>query len=58
MLSLSAAIMGFLFAKDPITMYLDGKKQEALTFSFSTISIFAAVTAVLVNVLLAFVQKV
>ena len=58
LLTLAAAVMGFLFAKDPITMYLDGKKQEAVTFFFSTISIFAGVTAVLVIILLALVQRV
>lgn len=38
---LSAAIMGFLFLSEPIQLYLDQKKKEAMIFFLKTVGIFA-----------------
>ena len=47
---LSAAIMGFLFISEPIKMYLDGKKQEAVNFFLKTIASFAVFVALFVGI--------
>ncbi len=44
LLTLSAAIMGYLFLGQPIQSYLDGKKKEALAFFFQTVGTFAVIT--------------
>lgn len=41
---LSAAVMGFLFLYRPLTLYLDGQKQEAVKFFGATLLIFACIT--------------
>ncbi len=38
---LSAAIMGFLFLFEPITLYIDGKKEEAMIFFAKIVGFFA-----------------
>lgn len=50
--TLSAAVMGYLFVYEPGRLYLEGKKQEALKFFFSTVGTFAVITAALVTTLL------
>lgn len=50
---LSAAIMGYLFVYEPLRLYLDGRKEEALPFFGKTVGIFACY--VLVFILLLFV---
>jgi hypothetical protein len=47
LLTLSAAVMGYLFASEPIMMYIDGKKKEAVNFFFTTVGTFAGITAIL-----------
>lgn len=42
---LSAAIMGFLFLSQPIMLYLDGRKDEAVRFFGRTVMTFALLTA-------------
>ncbi|MCC7290040.1 hypothetical protein IT417_02215 [bacterium] len=39
--TLSAAVMGYIFCLQPLRLYLDGKKEEALTLFVTTILIFA-----------------
>ena len=36
----SAVVMGFLFVLEPIGMYIDGKKHEAVTFFLKTVATF------------------
>ncbi len=43
---LSAAVMAYLFMLQPLTMYLDGKKAQAVTFFIRTVATFAAITFV------------
>ncbi len=48
---LSAAIMGFLFLSEPLKLYLDGQKHEALIF-FGKIVGFFACFVILLSILL------
>jgi hypothetical protein len=45
---LSAAVMGFLFVYEPLRMYLDGQKHEALVFFGKTVGIFACFVALFI----------
>ncbi len=38
---LSAAVMGFLFLSEPLQLFLENKKQEAVIFFGKTVGIFA-----------------
>lgn len=51
LLTLSAAVMAYLFFYQPLQLLIDGKKKEALNQFFQTVCAFAAFT-VLVLVLL------
>ena len=51
MFTLSAAVMGYLFLGNPIQLYLDGKKKEAVTFFFRTVGTFAVITVLFLLVL-------
>ena len=42
---LSAAVMGYLFLAEPIKLYLDGEKIQATRMFFTTVVIFACITA-------------
>lgn len=44
---LSAAVMGYLFLSQPIQLYLDGGKKQAVNLFLSTVAVFAAVTVLL-----------
>ena len=41
---LSAAVMGFLFVAEPLTLFLDGKREEAVKFFLTTVVTFAVIT--------------
>lgn len=41
---LSAATMGFLFLYQPLTLWLDGKRAEALHFFLTMLATFGAIT--------------
>jgi hypothetical protein len=43
---LSAAIMGYIFLSEPLQLYLDGQKKEAVSFFAKTVGIFACFVAV------------
>jgi heme O synthase-like polyprenyltransferase len=49
---LSAAIMGFLFLAQPIQLYLDGKKKEAVHLFLYTTAAFAAITILVLSIFL------
>jgi len=49
---LSAAVMGFLFLSEPLTLYLDGQKKEALIFFGKILGSFACFVILLVVILL------
>ncbi len=41
--TLSAALMGYVFCYQPLRLYLDGKKEEAVKLFIQTIAIFAII---------------
>ncbi len=48
LLVLSVAIMGYLFFMQPILIYLEGQKREAIEFFARTLAGFAALTIAIV----------
>jgi hypothetical protein len=51
---LSVAIMGFLFLSEPLKLFLEGQKTEAVNFFMKTVGIFACfvvVSAILIFLL-------
>lgn len=45
--TLSAAVMGYLFCYQPLRLYLDGKKEEAVKLFIRTVGIFGGITIVI-----------
>ncbi len=45
--TLSAAVMGYLFLYQPIQLYFDGQKKQAINFFLKTVAFFAAVTFII-----------
>lgn len=43
---LSAAVMGFLFFGEPLQLFLDGEKKQAVSFFVKTIISFAVITLI------------
>src|SRR3989344_1776138 len=48
---LSAAVMAYLFLLQPVQMYLDGEKKEAIHLFAKTLATFAVITAILFAIL-------
>jgi hypothetical protein len=48
--TLSAAVMGYLFLSQPLQLYLDDKKKEALDLFLRTVAIFAGLTVIILIV--------
>jgi hypothetical protein len=44
--TLSAAVMGYIFLAQPVQLYLDDKKKEAVALFTQTVAVFAGLTAV------------
>jgi hypothetical protein len=51
--TLSAAMMGYIFLLQPIKMYLDGEKKEAVNLFLKTVVVFAGITVLLLFTLFA-----
>lgn len=51
MLTLSAAVMAYLFFYQPLILVIDGKKKEAVSLFVRTVGIFAVITALVVTLL-------
>lgn len=51
LLTLSVAVMAFLFFYQPLLLFIDGKKKEAVSFFVKTVGIFALITIVAVILL-------
>lgn len=45
LLSLSAAVMAYIFFYQPVLMYLEGQKTDAVRLGVHTVGAFAAITA-------------
>lgn len=43
---LSASVMGYLFLAQPIILFLDNKRKEAVSLFLRTIAVFAGLTAI------------
>ena len=52
LLTLSAAVMAYLFFYQPLQLFIEGKKKEAVKLFVRTVGIFGAVTAVVLILLL------
>ena len=50
-LTLSVAVMAFLFFYQPILLFIEGKKKQAVNLFVKTVGIFAAITAVILILL-------
>jgi hypothetical protein len=51
LLTLSVAVMAYLFFYQPLLMFMDGKKKEAVNLFVKTVGIFAVITAVVLILL-------
>lgn len=49
--TLSAAVMGYIFFSQPLQMYLDGKKKEAVNLFTKTVAVFGGITVVILALL-------
>lgn len=45
LLTLSVAIMGYIFFYQPVVLLIDGKKKEALNLFVQTVAVFGVITA-------------
>lgn len=54
--TLSAAVMVYLFCLQPLRLYLDGKKEQAVSLFIKTILIFGALTLGILLLYLLFVR--
>lgn len=50
-LTLSVAVMAYLFFYQPVQLFIEGKKKEAVNLFIKTISIFGVLTAIIVTLL-------
>jgi len=46
LLTLSVAVMAFLFFYQPLLLFIEGKKKEAVNLFLKTVGIFAVMTAI------------
>ncbi len=51
LLTLSAAVMGFLFLYQPLLLFIEGKKKQAVNLFVQTVGVFAAITVVVLILL-------
>lgn len=54
--TLSAAVMAYLFCLQPLRLYLDGKKENAVSLFVKTILIFGALTLAILSLYLIIVR--
>ncbi len=48
--TLSAAVMGYVFLGQPVQLYLDDKKKEAVDLFVKTVGIFAGLTLIVLAI--------
>lgn len=51
LLTLSVAVMGYLFFSQPLMLYLDGQKKEAVNFFLKTVLTFAVIVVIFLALL-------
>lgn len=49
--TLSAAVMGYLFCFQPLQLYFDGKKKQAVSLFGQTVAVFGVITAIILTLL-------
>lgn len=49
--TLSAAVMGYLFFYQPVMLYLEGKKKDAVRLFLQTLAVFGVVTLLILTLL-------
>lgn len=49
--TLSAAVMGYLFCFQPLQLYFDGKKKDAVRLFLQTVAVFGLFTALALGIL-------
>lgn len=52
LLTLSVTVMAFLFFYQPLMLFIEGKKKDAVNLFIKTVGIFAALTAAVLTLLL------
>lgn len=52
LLTLSAVVMSFLFFYQPLLLFIDGKKKEAINLFLKTVGIFAIFTSIIWTLLI------
>lgn len=57
MLTLSVAVMAYMFFYQPIMLYVDGKKKYALQLFLQTTGVFAGITTLIVVLLFSGIIK-
>jgi hypothetical protein len=50
-LTLSVAVMAFLFFYQPLQLFIEGKKKEAINLFIKTVGIFAVITIIVLSLL-------
>lgn len=55
--TLSAAVMGYLFCYEPLQLYFDGKKKQAVQLFLKTVAIFGVLTALALGLLFSGVTR-
>ena len=55
--TLSAAIMGYLFLYQPLQLFLDGHRKNAVNLFLQTVAVFAGITVLVFAVLLSGITK-
>jgi len=57
LLTLSVAVMGYIFGLQPIQLFLDGKKKQAVELFLKTVGVFGLLTIVLLILLFSGILK-
>jgi hypothetical protein len=55
--TLSTAVMAYVFASQPLQMFLEGKKKQGVTLFVKTVGIFAILTVVLLGLMFSGILK-
>lgn len=55
--TLSAAVMGYVFLSQPVMLFLDDKKKQAVELFAKTVGVFALITAVIFGLTLLGVMR-
>lgn len=57
LLTLSVAVMAYLFFYQPLQLFIEGKKKQAVNLFIQTVAVFGATTAIVLILLLSGLMK-